>query len=108
VPDGVQAEAGLWCLEALDGEVGDGVAFGRGQARARVRDLTTGVHSLLVTADSAQTRQTAGSVAVARTQMASRGSMAPTVVPDSMRVFGLSRTPYNWPGEMSWSASQYR
>ncbi len=63
-------------------------------ARARVRDLTTGVHSPLVTAaGSAEMRQTAGSVAVARTQMASRGSMGPTVVPESRRVFGLSRTP---------------
>jgi hypothetical protein len=53
-------------------------------------------------------RQTAGSVAVARTQMGSRGSIGPTVVPESMRVLGLSRTPDNRSGEMSWSASQYR
>ena len=47
-------------------------------ARARVRDLTTGVHSPLVTAaGSAEMRQTAGSVAVARTQMGSRDSIGP-------------------------------
>src|SRR5207253_10114592 len=26
VPDGARAEAGLWCFEALDGQVGDGAA----------------------------------------------------------------------------------
>ncbi len=31
VPDGTHAEARLWYLKALDGEVGDGVAFGQGQ-----------------------------------------------------------------------------
>lgn len=30
VPDGTHAEARLWCLEALGGEVGDGVALGQG------------------------------------------------------------------------------
>ena len=31
VPDGARAEAGLWCFEALDGQVGEGVALGQGQ-----------------------------------------------------------------------------
>jgi hypothetical protein len=31
MPDGTRAEARLWCLEALDGQVGDGVALGQGQ-----------------------------------------------------------------------------
>ncbi len=78
-------------------------------ARAMVRDLMTGVHSPLVTAaGSAAMRQTAGSVAVARSQIRSRDSVGPTVTPESMRVFGPSRTPDSVAGEMSWSASQYR
>lgn len=31
VPDGAEADAVFWCLEALGGEVGDEVAFGQGQ-----------------------------------------------------------------------------
>ena len=69
-------------------------------ARAMVRDLMTGVHSPLVTAaGSAVMRQTAGSVAVARSQMGSRDSVGPTVTSESTRAFGLSRTPDSRPGE---------